>query len=340
MNELYAICKRNVWPVLRDMPILPLLIVSFIVAIVYVPLFFTLDNLRNYLLQSSDLLIISCGLTFVVLNGGIDFSVTSILTLGSVVGAYIMALSPLAPVPAYSIPVAIVVMMGIGLLVGVVNGLSVTKLKMPSFVATLATQLIILGLAVQFTSMVSDTSSIAGLPEAFFVLGGEGRFFFVPILIAFSVWLVSYWLLGRTIFGKRVYAIGVNPRVSFISGLPVKRTIVLLMVISGLFAGVASIIATARNQVGMSSLGDKMFLTTIASVIVGGTSTSGGLGGVHKTLLGVLFITLLNNAMNLLGVGWYTMMIVLGVLIILSAVSSYLLNSRAGWTWKRKVADV
>jgi ribose/xylose/arabinose/galactoside ABC-type transport system permease subunit len=291
-------------------------------------------------LQSSDLLIISCGLTFVVLNGGIDFSVTSILTLGSVVGAYIMALSPLAPVPAYSIPLAIVVMMGIGLLVGVVNGLSVTKLKMPSFVATLATQLIILGLAVQFTSMVSDTSSIAGLPEAFFVLGGEGRFFFVPILIAFSVWLVSYWLLGRTIFGKRVYAIGVNPRVSFISGLPVKRTIVLLMVISGLFAGVASIIATARNQVGMSSLGDKMFLTTIASVIVGGTSTSGGLGGVHKTLLGVLFITLLNNAMNLLGVGWYTMMIVLGVLIILSAVSSYLLNSRAGWTWKRKVADV
>jgi ribose/xylose/arabinose/galactoside ABC-type transport system permease subunit len=340
MNELYAICKRNVWHVFRDMPILPLLIVSFIVAIVYVPLFFTLDNLRNYLLQSSDLLIISCGLTFVVLNGGIDFSVTSILTLGSVVGAYIMALSPLAPVPAYSIPVAIVVMMGIGLLVGVVNGLSVTKLKMPSFVATLATQLIILGLAVQFTSMVSDTSSIAGLPEAFFVLGGEGRFFFVPILIAFSVWLVSYWLLGRTIFGKRVYAIGVNPRVSFISGLPVKRTIVLLMVISGLFAGVASIIATARNQVGMSSLGDKMFLTTIASVIVGGTSTSGGLGGVHKTLLGVLFITLLNNAMNLLGVGWYTMMIVLGVLIILSAVSSYLLSSRAGWTWKRKVADV
>jgi len=340
MNELYAICKRNVWPVFRDMPILPLLIVSFIVAIVYVPLFFTLDNLRNYLLQSSDLLIISCGLTFVVLNGGIDFSVTSILTLGSVVGAYIMALSPLAPVPAYSIPVAIVVMMGIGLLVGVVNGLSVTKLKMPSFVATLATQLIILGLAVQFTSMVSDTSSIAGLPEAFFVLGGEGRFFFVPILIAFSVWLVSYWLLGRTIFGKRVYAIGVNPRVSFISGLPVKRTIVLLMVISGLFAGVASIIATARNQVGMSSLGDKMFLTTIASVIVGGTSTSGGLGGVHKTLLGVLFIALLNNAMNLLGVGWYTMMIVLGVLIILSAVSSYLLSSRAGWTWKRKVADV
>lgn len=323
------------------MPILPLLVVSFIAAMVFVPLFGTAGNLRNYLLQSADLLIISCGLTFVVLNGGIDFSVTSILTLGSVVGAYIMALSPLAPVPALSIPVAIAVMLGIGLLVGVINGLSVTWLKMPSFVATLATQLIVLGLAVQFTSMVSATSSIAGLPEPFFVLGGEGKFFFVPILIAFSVWLFSHWLLTYTLFGKQVYAIGVNPKVAFISGIPVKRIIVLLMVISGLLAGLASVIATARNQVGMSSLGDKMFLVTIASVIVGGTSTSGGFGGVHKTLLGVLFITLLNNALNLLGVGWYTMMMVMGALIVLSAIASYLLNHRVAWPWTgKKVADV
>lgn len=341
MNNLSSICQRKLWPAFREMPILPLLIVSFIVSIVCVPYFCTLGNLRNYLLQSSDLLIISCGLTFVVLNGGIDFSVTSILTLGSVVGAYIMALSPLAAVPAFSIPVAIGVMMGIGLLVGMANGLAVTKLKMPSFVATLATQLIIGGLAVQFTSMVSATSSIAGLPDAFFVLGGEGRFFFVPILIAISVWLFSWWLLGHTLFGKRVYAIGVNPKASFVSGLPVKRTIVLLMMISGVFAGLASVIATARNQVGMSSLGDKMFLTTIASVIVGGTNTAGGHGGVLKTLLGVLFIALLNNALNLLGVGWYTTMIVLGGLILLSAISSYLLKSRAGWTWKKgQAADV
>lgn len=313
---------------LRDMPILPLLIVSFVLAACFVPHFFTLYNLKNYLLQSADLLIISCGLTFVVLNGGIDFSVTSVLALGSVVGAYIMALSPLAGVPALSIPVAILVMMGIGVLVGWINGLSVVKLKMPSFVATLATQLIVLGLAVQFASMVSNASTISGLPEAFFILGGEGKFFFVPIVIAFSMCLFSHWLLKRTLFGKRVYAVGVNPLTSFISGIPVRKTILTLMMISGVFAGVACVIATARNQVGMSSLGDKMFLTTIASVIVGGTSTAGGFGGVHKTLLGVLFITLLNNAMNLLGVGWYTIMITLGGLIVVSAMTSYLLNKR------------
>ncbi len=327
-----ADARREAWRVLRDTPIAALLIVSFVLATFCVPHFFTTYNLRNYLLQSADLLIVSCGLTFVVLNGGIDFSVTSILTLGSVAGAYVMALSPLAATPALSIPVAILVMLGIGLLVGVVNGLSVTRLRMPSFVATLATQLIVLGLAVQFTSMVSDTSSIAGLPEAFFVLGGEGKYFCVPILIAFAVWLFSHWLLKRTLFGRRVYAIGVNPTASRISGVPVKQTIVLLLVISGLCAGLASVVATARNQVGMASLGDKMFLTTIASVIVGGTSTAGGFGGVGKTLLGVLFITLINNTMNLLGVGWYTTMIVLGAMIVASAMSSYVLSNRRNRT--------
>lgn len=329
MDGTHNSFKRTVVHVLRDMPILPLLLVSFVLAACFVPHFLTLYNLKNYLLQSADLLIISCGLTFVVLNGGIDFSVTSVLALGSVVGAYIMAQSPLAATPAASIPVAILAMMGIGLVVGLVNGLSVTWLKMPSFVATLATQLVVLGIAVQFASMISETSSIDGLPEAFFVLGGGGKSFFVPIVIAFSIWLFSHWLLTSTLFGKRVFATGVNPKASYISGIPVKRTIVWLMVISGLFAGIASIIATARNEVGMASLGDKMFLTTIASVIVGGTSTAGGFGGVHKTLLGVLFITLINNAMNLLGVGWYTIMIVLGTLIVVSAMSSYVLNRRA-----------
>jgi len=305
--------------VIRDMPILPILIISLILSVFFVPHFFTMYNLKNYLLQSVDLLIISCGVTFVVLNGGIDFSVTSVLTLGSVVGAYIMALSPLADKPEWSIPVSIVVMMSIGVIVGLINGFSVTRLKMPSFVTTLATQLVFLGIAVSFTSSVSKTASISGLPEAFFVFGGEGKFFFVPIIIALSIWSFSFWLLNRTLFGRRVYAIGVNPKVSHISGIPVKKTIVTLMVISGLFAGITSIIATARNQVGISSLGDKMFITVIASVIVGGTSTSGGFGGVHKTLLGVLFITLINNTMNLLGVGWYTIMIVLGALIIMSA---------------------
>ena len=146
---------KSIMDVMRDMPVLPLLIVSFACSVLFVPHFCTVFNLKNYLLQSSDLLIISCGLTFVVLNGGIDFSVTSIMALGSVVCAYIMVLSPIAATPALSIPVAILVTIAIGLLVGLVNGLSLTKLKVPSFITTLATQLIVSGIAIYFTSKVS-----------------------------------------------------------------------------------------------------------------------------------------------------------------------------------------
>ena len=195
MSSVDTHIRRRLTVALQEMPLLPLLVVSFALATFLVPHFLTVYNLRNLLLQSADLLIVSCGLTFVVLNGGIDFSVTSVMTLASVMGAYIMGHSPLAASPACAIPGAIAVMLCIGLLVGVVNGLSVSLLKMPSFVATLATQLTVLGIAVQFTSKVSQTSSIAGLPEGFFVLGGEGRFFLVPILIALAAWLFSHWLL-------------------------------------------------------------------------------------------------------------------------------------------------
>jgi ribose transport system permease protein len=198
---------------------------------------------------------------------------------------------------------------------------------MPSFIASLATQLIFLGIAILFTSTVTDKTSIGGLPEAFFVLGGTGHYFFLPILISVLVWLVTYWMLKYTIFGHHLYAVGTNPKVAHISGISVNRIIMRIMILSGLFASIASIIITARNQVGISSLGDKMFITIIASVIVGGTSTSGGTGGVKQTLFGVLFITLLNNTMNLLGIGWYTIMLVLGFLILLSGIISFGVNN-------------
>lgn len=320
--------KKSLMATIYETPILPILIVVFVGACLFIPSFASIYNLKNLLLQSSDTLIIACGVTFVVLNGGIDFSATSILTLGSVVGAYIMALSPLASNPLLSIPVAILTMALIGLLIGSINGFSVTILKMPSFIATLATQLAVTGIAVLFTSTVSDKASISGLPDAFFILGGSENLFFVPVGISLVIWFISHWLLKYTIFGRRIYAIGVNPKASYISGIPVKKTIFTVMVLSGLFAGLASVIATARNQVGVSSLGDKMFITIIASIIVGGTSTSGGFGGIKHTLYGVLFITILNNTMNLLGIEWSVIMIVQGVLIISAAMTDYLLKRR------------
>lgn len=307
--------------------ILLFLVASLLACAVFVPNFVSAFNLRDLALQATDLLIISCGLTFVVLNGGIDFSVTSTLALGSVTGAYIMALSPIKDQPALSIPCAIVAMVAIGGLVGALNGVAVSVLKMPSFIATLGTQLTFSGLAIFFARKVSPRSSINGLPDPFMFLGGSGAFFFVPVAIALLVLLFSHWLLTRTVFGRRIFSVGTNPRASFISGLPVRRTVFMLCLLSGLYAGVASVIATARNEAGIPSLGDKMFISIIASIVVGGTSIAGGSGGFKQTLVGVVLITLINNAMNLLGIEWYITMLFQGALILVAAFLDQILRA-------------
>jgi ribose/xylose/arabinose/galactoside ABC-type transport system permease subunit len=310
---------RQLKGLLGENGILLFLVAALIGCAVFVPSFVTPYNLRNLALQATDLLIIACGLTYVVLNGGIDFSVTSVMALGSVTGAYVMALSPLKDQPALSIPIAIVAMIGIGAAVGALNGLAVSVLKMPSFIATLGTQLTFSGLAILLARKVSPRSSINGLPDQFLVLGGSGDSFIVPIAVALVILVFSHWLLTRTVFGRWVFSVGTNPRASHISGIPVRRTVFTLCLLSGLYAGIASVIATSRNEAGIPSLGDKMFISIIASIVIGGTSIAGGAGGFKQTLIGVVLITLINNAMNLLGIEWYITMLFQGALILIAA---------------------
>ncbi len=298
--------------------ILLFLIVLFVASMVFVPNFMTAFNLKNLLLQAIDIIIVAAGVTFVVLNGGIDFSATSVLALGSVFGSYIMALSPLAGTP-FAIPAGILVMLALGGLVGAVNGISVSVLKIPSFIATLATMMIGSGVAVWFTSIVSEKASIIGLPEAFFIIGGDQGYIWVPILIAAVVLIFTHWLLNYTLFGRQIFAVGTNPKTAFISGVPVKKTLFMIMFLSGLYAGLGSIIATARNQAGIPSLGDKIFIDIIASIVIGGTSVMGGSGGVKQTIYGVFFITLLNNVVNLLGIDWYVISLIKGILVLVAA---------------------
>jgi len=175
------------------------------------------------------------------------------------------------------------------------------------------------GVAVWFTSIVSDKASIIGIPERFFALGGTRGHTLVPIIIALALVLLAHWLLSATLFGRRVFAIGTNPKASFISGMPVKRTVFLLLLVSGLCAGVQSVIATARNQAGIPSLGDRVFIDIVAAIIIGGTSVFGGSGGVIKTVYGVLFISLLNNDVNMLGIEWYVISLIKGLLVLIAA---------------------
>ena len=301
----------------RDRPILIVLVLYTVLSIIIVPDFATFVNIRDIFVQSSDLIILSCGLTFVLLNGGIDFSITAVTSLASVVGASIMNLDTgfAAHLP-YGFLIAIVVMLLIGLGISVINGFSVVVLKMPSFIATMATFLMFSGLAVFYTK----SATITNLPTSFTFIGdGTLAWLPVPALIAAVVVFGTHYLLSRTGFGRSVYAIGSNPRASFISGLPVKRVIFQLFVMCGFLAAVGGIVMSARVGAGTPALGQETLMDIVAAVIIGGTSIFGGSGSILGTVAGGLFITILNNSLNLVGIPWFVVIIVKGVVILFIA---------------------
>lgn len=308
---------KSIRKMFRNYQMIYVVAAIFVFGLLFVPRFSTIYNLKNLCLQICDLLIIALGVTFTVLNGGMDFSSTSVLALSSVTGAYIMALSPIKGT-LLSVALALVAMVVIGGIVGAINGISVVKFKMPSFVVTLSMQLIVSGVAIYFTSQITSLASIAGLPDSFNLLGGSD-IFIVPILIAAAIFIFTNWLCEKSIFGRNALMVGANPKASEISGIRVKKTIFFLFVISGAYAGLQSIILTARNQAGISSLGEKVFIDVMASIIIGGTSVFGGKGGAKNTLLGVVFITLIGNIMNLYGFDWYVITLIKGFIIIVAA---------------------
>jgi ribose/xylose/arabinose/galactoside ABC-type transport system permease subunit len=302
---------------LRDQPVFALFAAFVILSLVFVPRFSNPENLVNILVQSADLTIIACGLTFVIMNGSIDFSVVAVINLGSIVGAKVMtrdggylADSPLGWIAA------IAVMLLIGLAIGAINGFAVVKLKMPSFVATMGTQLVFSGLALFYTQSVT----VADLPGPFTEIAA-GRLAFIPIPILMTVIVVgvTYYLLHRTIFGRKVFAVGTSHRVSYISGIPVKRVIVTLFLLCGFFAATGGVIMTSRVGAGMPALAREMLLDIVAAVIIGGTSIAGGQGSIMGTLIGAVFIITLNNGLKLLGVQWYVINICKGVLVLVVA---------------------
>ncbi len=287
-------------------------------ALIFVEGFASAYNIKNYFKDCAPLLVAASGLTVVVLNGGVDFSSTSVISLVSTICAYILVRTALADT-VWAIPAAILAGAAIGAFVGVINGLAVSKLKMPSFVATLSTKLVFSGVAVWFGNVFYDKISLGGLPKSFTAIGGKGDLYYIPIVIAAVFFLITYWLLNKTLFGRRVYAVGVNPETAKVSGIPVKRIIFLELLYCGLMAGVAGLMYTAKNGSGVTTLGDNMYINIVGAVVIGGTNPSGGFGSVRKTLYGVLFLMLLSNMLNLLGVNYTLYDVVKGAFIMIAA---------------------
>ncbi len=270
--------------------------------------FLTLTNLDNLVRQVAVFAILSVGQLFVILTGGIDLSVGSILGLSGGVTAVLLA----AGVP---IPLAILAGLLVGLVIGLVNGLLVSRFGLPPFIATLG----MLGIARGLVLLLTGAKTIAPLPDTFntiangFILGLPSLFW-ILIVVA----LVAAFVLGRTVFGRYVYAVGSNAESSRLSGVPVNYVLLAVYSISGVLAGFAGVLTTSRLGAGIPTAGTGYELQAIAGAVIGGASLSGAKGRTIGAVLGALIMAILANGGNLLGVDPFYLQIAIGLLIILA----------------------
>jgi len=268
--------------------------------------FFTVNNVITILRQSSILLILSLGLTGVVLTGGIDLSVSAIAAFtGCTVARLLKSGMPIPPV--------ILIGLAVGAMIGVLNGLLVGKLKMPPFVATYGMMLVVNG----FSLIMMQGGIIYGLPKGFTWFGvGYISFIPLPIILAFLVSVFFVILFRKTTFGAELYILGSNETAAKYSAIPVNRRLITIYAISGLTAGFAGLILTARLDAAEVAMSEAFGLQTVAAVVIGGTSLLGGEGGAIGTVIGALILTIIVNIMNITGVSSFIQPIVIGFVII------------------------
>lgn len=290
-------------------PLLALIVLIIFVSILS-PSFLSLTNLMNLMRQVSTNALIAFGMTFVIITGGIDLSVGSTLALSSAImaGMIVNGIDPL---------ITMTVSLIAGFVLGAVNGLLITKGKLVPFIATLATMTIYRGA----TLVLTDGKPITGLDETFiFQFMGRGYFFGIPfpIVITLVVFALLFVLLHKMSFGRKTFAIGGNEKASFVAGVKSNKIKIFVYSISGVLASLAGIILTSRLNSAQPTAGESYEMDAIASVVLGGTSMSGGKGRIFGTLIGALIIGTLNNGLNLLGVSTFYQQIVKGIVIIIA----------------------
>jgi len=271
------------------------------------PYFLTVGNLTVVGRQASLALLIAVGMTFVILAGGIDLSVGSIVALVSILTGEFMVSLHLNPV------VAAVLALLCGIVVGLVNGLIVASTAIPAFVVTLGMLAVARGLALGIT----QGESLSGLPPKFLVLGqGALAGSPIPVWIAAGVAVVAHLVLSRTRFGRNVYFIGSNEEAAVLSGIRVRRTKIAIFAIAAGLAALEAVIETSRLAVGQPSAGNGYELVAIGAVVIGGASLFGGEGSILGTVLGTILLALISNGLILLGISAYWQQVFSGVIIV------------------------
>jgi len=286
------------------------LIILIIIVTILNPSFIDPLNILNLLRQVSINALIAFGMTFVILTGGIDLSVGSILALSSAVMANLM-------VSGWDPIISILLGCILGGVLGGINGVLITKGRMAPFIATLATMTIYRGLTLVYT----NGNPITGLGnKASFQFLGRGYLFGIPVpaITMIIVFIILWVILHKTTFGRKTYAIGGNEKASIISGIKVDRVKIMIYSLIGVLSALAGAILTSRLNSAQPTAGNSYELDAIAAVVLGGTSLTGGRGRIVGTLIGALIIAILNNGLNLLGVSSFYQMVVKGIVIAIA----------------------
>ena len=300
------------------------IIVAFLVLCVFLSVFpktsgsfFTRQNIFNVLSQISTNLFLACGMTMVIILGGIDLSVGSIIALSGCISAGCVA--------RYNLPLPIALLMGllVGLLVGMFNGAVISKTTIPAFIVTLATMNIAKGLAYVYTG----GSPVRVVTKEWQFLGaGYVGIFPTPVVILVIVLIITAIIMNKTKMGRHMYAVGGNQQAAEFSGIKVEKVKFFVHAFSGLMAGLAGIVLASRMYSGQPTAGDGAEMDAIAAVVVGGTSMAGGSGKIGGTIIGGLIIGVLNNGLNLLNVNSFWQYVVKGVVILLAVFLDYFRN--------------
>ena len=302
-----------------------ILLVSLLSPMITGGSFLTWTNISNVFRQQAHIGIICCAMTYVIITGNIDLSVGSLLTLLTVLCAKFTSVSPIF---------AIFATLALGLIAGAINGALVAGLKLNAFITTLGT-----GSIYGALTLIIASGHTLRVDEPIFNFLGSGRFFGflpTPVVLCIIVICIFAFVLKRTVFGQRLYAIGANPKASRYSGIRTQKDIFITYCLSGLCCGLAAIIYIARSVSANPQLASGKEMDIILAVVLGGTSILGGKGSIWSSVIGFLFIGFMGSGFTFLGLDQYFQWIIMGIILV-CALAIDVANERGLKLWKRKI---
>ena len=285
------------------------LIVLCLVFGIISPIFLSWGNVQNILIQSGTNAMIAAGMTIVIISGGIDLSVGSIVALSSVIGANIM-------IQTNNVILGIIVTLLMGIFLGLFNGILISYLDFPPFIVTLSTMWLFRGIAY----VITNGQAIVNLPESNMNLA-LGRFLYIPYIVwlILIVYLICYFMLHYFTVGRKIYAVGDNAESARLSGVNVKLIKLIVFTISGFMSAIGAVILMSRLNSGQPVAGQSFEMSAIAAAVIGGTSlTKGGIGSIGGTLIGALFISSLLNGLVILNVTSFWQQVFMGIVVLVA----------------------